>query len=111
MSSAHTKLEAEARYLETLAADHPRFVGSQQRTIRVHTVNQPAEVADGLRWRRSAVDAHHVANLVTGLPARDLWSMLGRNCKWGTSVASVTASISHKVCQFKVRLRLSRPLR
>lgn len=69
----------------------------------MHPVNQPAEMADGFRWRRSAVDAHHVANLVSRLPASDLWSMLGRNCGMGKGTSgSVTTSISHNVNQLWV---------
>jgi len=76
MSSSHPELQAQSGDLQTLATHNQWFIRSQQRTVRVHPVNQPAEMADRPGCRRGAIDADHVANLVPRLSASDLWSML-----------------------------------
>lgn len=46
MSSSHPELQAQSGDLQTLATHNQWFIRSQQRTVRVHPVNQPAEMAD-----------------------------------------------------------------
>lgn len=72
----HSKLQAQPRHLQAISIHHNLVVLLQMLLLRRLPIDQPAQVANGLRRCRGAIDAHNVADLVARLPSRYLWPMI-----------------------------------
>lgn len=72
----HSKLQAQARHLQAVSIHHNLVVLPEVLLLRRLPVDQPAQVANGLRRCRGAIDAHNVADLIARLSARYLWPMI-----------------------------------